>query len=93
MVELLGSSFAAPAMWPRKSVGEGTLADSGIEATQALEKRGSEVSCAMASIEPGSAVSDVCAQIETGESSHTNAIVSNRFIVGFIASIVFNSSD
>jgi hypothetical protein len=88
MVELLGSSPAAPAMWPRKSAGEGISADSGTEATQGLEKRGSDVSCAMASIEPGSGVSGACAQTVVGASSHENVIESNRLVVGFIGSPV-----
>jgi hypothetical protein len=74
-------------MCPRKSAGEGTSTDSGTDATQVLENRGSEVSCAMASIEPGSGVSGACAQAGAVENSHENAIVSSRRVVDFIATI------
>ena len=43
------SSPGAPAMWPRKFVGEGTVGWSGTAATQGERKRGSVVAAAMAS--------------------------------------------
>ena len=66
------------------------MGESGIEATQVLKKRGSEVSWAIASIELASAVSSACAKLAAGESRHEKTIVSNRLALDFITAILLS---
>jgi hypothetical protein len=53
----LTSSPGAPAMRPKKAVGDGTLEDAGTYETHGDEKRGSVVALAIASTDPDSAMS------------------------------------